>query len=300
MLREDTIYLKFSTYHGLMHDATFLEVLELLHTWARRPFAWLQEVEHRGRPRPLTPDLMMSALHRRVGQGIHQAARLKLWNEPGCPVRSCEILAGGHPYSGAFHTQLEIRLERAWAQQQPQRAAQVIKRRFIDLARLLHPFQGHAHDTDDNSIQNIDKPGLLRRGFGLEDVPDTIDLAANPGRELSRREYRYVVNWLTLVGPGLLDHLGPQVVQSAPATSVERLDIDPDARQLPAEEVARRMGEAPAPLRKEWWLLQVGETPLEAAQPQVRQVQADVRQHLGLAALADKERWEMGYWQRKA
>ncbi len=299
MLREETIYLKYSTKHGLLHDATFLEVLDLIHTWQGGLMATWQDLLIRGKPRALTPLLLMEELDRRVGQGLHQQIRVKLMGAPGGVVRSVELHAGAHPYAGAFVTQLDIRLDRQWFVRNPERAPEVTRRRFVQIADLLHPFQAHAHDTDDNAIQNTDNLGLLKRGFDL-DIEGPIDLANNPGRELSRAQFRYVVNWLTLLGPDLLDRLGHDKALSAPATQVETLDIDPTTRQSLSQALRERLGAEPETQETPTWvLLRVGDSPLDAAIAEVRQTQAAVRAHLEMAKLAEKERWGLGYWQRK-
>ncbi len=334
MLRENTLFLKLSTHHDLVFDATHAMILELLHDWMGAPFESFQDLTARGKPRPVTGQLLLDALHRGVGQGIHQSLRFKLWRESGCPVRSFEFNAGAHPYTGAFCTQIDIRVEKSWVERNPQTAPRVLRKRLIDLARLTHPFQAHAHDTDDNTIQNVDNLRLLRRGFGL-DLTEPVDLSNNPGRELSRGNLRYAVNWLTLFGPELLAQIPPEVVLSAPAGVVTELDIDPDARKRPAEIVAERLAaqpaaphggdphggkphggdphggdphggdpyggdpEDPAPPPKRWLLLSLGDSPLDPDAPAARQAQAALREHLGFKALAKDQRYVLGYWQKK-
>ncbi len=302
MLREHTIYLKFSTFHDLVYDATFLEILELLHTWNHGPFAHYQNLEIRSKPRPVTPGLLLEKLHGLVGQGVHRKMRFKLWNDPkaGGPVRSFELNAGAHPYTGMFQTLLDIRVERDWFVRNPEQAPRVCRKRFDTIAALTHPFQAHAHDTDDNAIQNIDNPGLLRRGFGLE-VTEPISLEHNPGREISRGAWRYAINWLTLFGPELANHLGQHQIESLPGEIIVPLPIDPHARKKPIDEVVERMGGELPPLDNyKWLLLQLGPTPLAADEPKFRQRQHQAREHLQLRELAARERWKLGYWQRKS
>ncbi len=300
MLKDHSIYLRMSTYHDLVHDATHILLLDMLDRWNRGAFEHFQDIGVRGRPRPITAQLLMEQLHERVGQGIHQELRFKVWRSQGAPVRSLEFHAGAHPYTGVFHTRIDVRVERQWFERNPQSAPRVFKRRFKDIAALIHPFQGHAHDTDDNSIQNIDSPALLRRGFGLE-VEGPIDLENNPGREIARGQFTYVINWLTLFGPGLLgEHFEAQQVSATPGVAVERLSIDPEARKRPAELVAERMGAAPTDdAHSQWLMLSLGDSPLESAQPENRTAQLKAREHLGFAALADSQRYMLGYWQRK-
>ena len=299
MLREDTLYLKLATTHDLVHDASHVMLLDLLHDWNRGPFESFQDLALRGRPKQVTAELLMEKLHAHVGS-VHQPTRFKFWRASGSPVRAFEFHAGAHPYTGIFHTQIDLRVEKSWVARNPDTAPRVLRRRFIEIARLIHPFQGHVHDTDDNSTQNIDNPGLLRRGFGIE-TEGPIALEDNPGRELSRGQFRYCVNWLTLFGPELLGNIAPDLVAASPAASVEPLDIDPGARKRPAELVAERMGDEPAEALRtapqQWLLLCLGGSPLDAEAQ--RHTQRAVREHLGFKALAKDQRTMLGYWQKK-
>ncbi|MBH23835.1 MAG: hypothetical protein CMH57_05070 [Myxococcales bacterium] len=297
-LRENTIYIRLSSYHDLIDDATHVEILHRLDAWNRGPFQHYQNLQMRGRPKALTAEVLLNELHGMVGQGLHRATRFKLWRDEGAPVRSFEVFAGAHPYTGVFHTQIDIRVERSWFERNPTVAPERCRRMMIALTRLTHPFQGHAHDTDDNSIQNIDNPNLLRRGFGVES-DEPIELADNPGRETSRGERRYVVNWLTLMGPELIEQVGLERVRSAPAWQVDELDVDPEARKLPGVVIAERMGsEEPQEEPQRWILLQTAPTPLEPEAPERREAQRQVREHLGFHERARRDRM-MGYWQRK-
>jgi hypothetical protein len=299
MLREDTVYLKFSTTHDLLHDATAVMLLERLHDWNRQPFEFFQDIGVRGRPKPVTAALILEKLHGPVGEGVHQPMRFKLWREKGSPVRSFELIAGAHPYTGTFQTQIDLRIERSWVARNGITAPRVLESQFRAIAALIHPFQGHAHDTDDNSIQNIDNPRLIKRGFGI-DVEGPIDLADNPGRELSRGEHRYAVNWLTLFGPGLLSKFPPELVESAPAETIGALAIDPTSRLRPAEKAAQNMGTEPIALRQDpqqWIMIRLGPSPLPAES--LRESQRAVRDHLGLRKMAHDERYMLGYWQKK-
>jgi len=300
MLKEDSIYLKLSTTHDLVYDATHVLLLDQLDDWNTGAFETFQDLAISSRPRPLTLDLLMEKLHSPVGVNIHQPLRFKMWRGRGTPVRSLEFHAGAHPYTGIFHTQVDIRIERDWVARNPEAAPRILERRFKDLARLIHPFQGHVHDTDDNSIQNIGNPRLIKRGFDV-DVQGPIALEDNPGRELSRGEFRYCVNWLTLFGPEMLKNLGQERVETAPAARVEELDIDPVARKRPAEVVAERMsGTCATELRdapQRWHLLSLGGSPLQTSK--FRPIQRAVREHLGLKKLAKDQRYMLGYWQKK-
>lgn len=301
MLADHSVYLRLSTYHDLIYDGTHALILDMLDEWSGGAFEHFQDLAVRGRPREVTAELLMEKVHGLVGEGIHQTSRWRMWREAGSPVRSFEFNAGAHPYTGVFHTTIDIRLERSWFERNPEAAPRVCLRRFKRLAALTHPFQGHVHDTDDNSTQNIDNPALLRRGFGLE-VEGPVALEDNPGRELSRGEFRYVINWLTLIGPALLERFPPEALLSAPATEVTELEIDPSSRRTPAEEVARRMGHDPEALKEgpqRWLMLRLGDSPLGFDNPERRAVQAAVREHLGLREQAHKERYMLGYWQRK-
>jgi hypothetical protein len=295
VLSEDTVYLRLSTFHDLVDDATFLEILQLLDEWNRHPFDTYTDLAMRGRARPVTPELLLDELHDRVGAGLHQIVRFRLDVGQG-PVASYEFMAGAHPYTGVFHTSLDIRVRGPWVRRNPEMGPRLLKRRFLELVHLTHPFQGHVHDTDDNSIQNVGDPGLLKRGFGVE-VEGRVELASNPGRELSRGEYRYAVNWLTLFGPALLERVTLEAVQSVPVATVEQIPVDFGARSTPGQHVAERMGATFPERPTTWWLVQLGPTPTPF-EPQ-REAQRGVRSHLRYAELAESERWPLGYWQKK-
>lgn len=296
-LREETFYLRLSTYQDLIDDATHLELLERLQELNHGPFQHYQDVLARGRPKPVTGELLMERLHRMVGEGLHQVARFRLWSQGAPVVRSFELNAHAHPYSGRFVTQVDIRLERSWLARNRRPALERTSRLFEELVQMTTPFQGHVHDTDDNSIQNIGQASLLRNGYGLE-VQDDVELASNPGREISRGELRYCVNWLTALGPELIERLGGAgVVETAPASTVRALDVDWEARPVLRGTLADRdRDDRPEP---RWLLLALDGDPLEP-DGAMRQAQGLVREHLGLARLAHAERYNLGYWQRKA
>lgn len=295
-LCDKSIYMRFSTNHDVVNDATHVELLERLQEWNGRPFSFYRNLAAKGRPRELTVQLLFAELHSRVGAGVHAALRFKVWSDVGTPVRSMELSAGSHPYSGRFVTMVDIRFEREWMQRNLKLAPGNFVERFEELARLLHPFQGHAHDTDDNSIQNIGSAALLRRGYGFE-VDGPIDLATNPGREISRAGHRYAVNWLTLFGPEMVEHLGADRIKAVPA-ELRELNIDPNARKTLGEQVAEQMG-APVVKNGRWLLLRLAADPLNFEAPERRDVQRRVKDALQFEKIAADERWPWGYWQSK-
>lgn len=295
-LRENSLYMRFSTHHDVVDDATHVELLERLQEWNGRPFALYQNLGDKGRPRELTAQLLLDELHSRVGEGLHGKLRFRVWSETGTPIRSFEFNAGAHPYSGRFVTMVDIRYEREWMERNRKISPDNFVERFEEVASLLHPFQGHAHDTDDNSIQNIGSASLLRRGYGLE-VTEPIDLASNPGREVSRAGHRYVVNWLTLFGPEMVEHLGPQRFEDLPG-ELRELDIDPNARKTLGEQVAEEMGDHREKTGK-WLLLRLAHDPLSFDDPEIRGKQKTIKERLQLEKIAADERWPWGYWQSK-
>jgi len=296
-LRENSIYMRFSTNHDVVNDATHVELLERLQEWNGRPFELYRNVATKGRPRELTAQLIFEELHSAVGTGVHGELRFIVWSAKGSPIRSFELNAGAHPYSGRFQTMVDVRFERDWFENNVEIAPDNFVERFEEVASLLHPFQGHAHDTDDNSIQNIGLASLLRRGYGVE-VDEPIDLGSNPGREISRAGHRYAVNWLTLFGPEIIEHLGAERVRSIPG-KLRELRIDPYARKTLGEQVAEEMGEPPIKDGK-WLLLRLAHNPLNFDNPERRALQRQIREHLELHKLAAQERWPWGYCQTKA
>lgn len=294
-LREDTFYIRLSTWRDLLDDATLLEALERLHSLNGRPLERLQDLGIRGPVKALTPELLLEKLHSRVGGGLHQLVRLRMESDQGTPLRSLEIHAGPHPYTGAYVTHLDLRLERGWLARNGASARKRTRRLFEELCSLTLPYQGHVHDTDDNAMQNIDSASLIKRGYDVE-VPAGWSLATNPGREWSRGAFRYCVNWLTLLGPGLVDHLGyAQVVGLSDVVEVRELPLAWQGHDVARATLASRFEEeAPEP---RWLLLTLPGDPLDPAS--LRDAQAAVVERLGLRELAADERRSFGYWQRR-
>lgn len=294
-LREDTFYIRLSTWRDLVDDATLVEIVERLHELCGRPFELLQDLGARALPRPLTAELMLDRLHSLVGGGLHQLVRLRLSSAQGTPVRSLEINAGPHPYTGAFVTHLDLRVERAWMVRNGASARKRLRKLFEELVALTLPYQAHAHDTDDNAMQNMASASLLKRGYGVEVDPERWSLDTNPGRELSRGAFRYCVNWLTLLGPGLVDHLGVDRVLASPDAEVRELTLAWEGHGVARTTLASRFEEEGVAPR--WLLLTLPGDPLDM--DALRPAQRAVQEHLGLRELAADERRSFGYWQRR-
>ena len=235
-LRDSSVYIRLSSYQDWVHGAEIVELLSQLDEWNQGPFELFCDELRRGRPKAVTGPLLLDAVHSLVGGGLHQIVRFRLSKSKGRPVRSVTFAAGAHPYSGVFVSQLDVRVERDWVERNGEAAARKLERTLRTWVPLLRPFQAHVHDTDDNSVQNIGSTGLLERGYGVK--VDSVDLASNPGRERVLGEKRFCVNWLTLLGPALIDALGYDTIKGAPC-EVIALSADSD-RERPKTSDPRR------------------------------------------------------------
>ena len=111
-------------------------------------------------------------------------------------------------------------------------------------------------------------PALLHAGFGV----DAESLGEDrPGREVSRGEYRYCATWWSFTGAPVLERLGHPELAGLPG---EVLRMDHGVRVLLT----------PDPLTLD--------ESLRSAQRQL----ADV---LGFTEAARKDRWTLGFWQKK-
>lgn len=268
-MREYQVFLRGTYARDIVNDGTLVDWVDTLEAHMQQPFAqWLPL----GRsPKPLSWNAMarLEELDGRIGQGLNQQVRMRLIaasNPAG--IVHFDIQATMHPYTGRYVAACELRLENdalkeagaveLWADQ---------LQKWVASGGAL---SAHMHQADDDAIQNVSSPGVLRLGYGID--VDSIDLANNPGRETSRGEHRYVVNWLSFFGKEMMDEL------QWPELNVEGLRTWKENDGL-------------------WWRL--SDTPLEPDAPETRQRQMHVREQLGIQALADRKQRAFGFWQKK-
>jgi len=268
-LREFTVFMKLSTHVDILHDATYIELARSLESFTGERFATFRDlVPPRARERAIA-DLGDPRLHELSGLGTNLRARFRL---DGLGERGyLEVNATTHPYSGVYHTQVDARIDRAHLATRSAREAYVaFMRRWVE---RLSPVCAHAHDTDDHAIQNTDNAGMLRLGYGV-DVRE-VRIEDNPGREVNRGERRYCATWLTYVGAEMCEKL----VLAGAELDVQGLAM---AEQLQGG----------------WWY-RLYEDGLSPEAEHARATQQLLRDALQFDALAARERWTLGYWQRK-
>lgn len=267
-MREHSIFFKLLTRTDLLASGKLIELLDEFETFAGQRFDTFQDTSARGtRPELLDEDRRQVVELMRVG--MHLTCRFELKASNGSS--RCSVNAGLHPYTGVYVVQLEARIDSGRFQDSVtcDAALEMIKR-WIEVA---NPISVHAHDADDNSIQNSDSVGMLKLGYGVE--VESVNLSSNPGRELSRGHFRMAANWLTWLGPEFLAIL--------PGTATSSLDV-PIAEDC-------------------WWcdgrLFRLYGSPLDASLLQNREIQARVKNSLGFVDAAAEQQRSLGYWQRK-
>lgn len=267
-LREPSFFIKLSTHTDVADDGTILALLDSLEDLAG--LRWdtsLDLLERDARVRrwaEVAHELSIEWL----GQGTNRRLRRR-WNAAesvGGFQEWLEVNAASHPYSGVFVTQIELRLARE------RFADPAFPSRFVAWADTwcakLAPVDAHAHETDDHAIQNCALPALLHAGFGVD--PESLG-EDRPGREVSRGEYRYCATWWSFTGAPVLERLGHPDLAGLPG---EVLRMDHGVRVLLTSDP-----------------LTLDES-LRSAQRQL----ADV---LGFTEAARKDRWTLGFWQKK-
>lgn len=274
-LREHTVYLRCTSWRDLLDEggvvATLIDDLEAL---TGVPFATSQDLGGRRR-RPAAPLPGRVALEALCGLGAHAAGRVRLASDAPGPAQTLTLVAGEHPYTGRFHTALDLRLPRARFEE-PGFTERFVRWLEASLVPVFEPFVGHAHDTDDTAMANVHSAAMLRSGFGVEPPPG-FDPQTSPGREVNRGELRYLASWLMIVGPALQADLGEEAVAGL-ASHVERL-----SEPVPGTLVA---------------LLTPSPYPADSALMRARQ-QA-VREQLGFDARARASAYALGFWDQKS
>ncbi len=268
-LREPSFFIKLSSHADLLDTGTIFGLLQSIEELA--DLNWdstldLLERDARSRRWADVADVLSSEW---LGQGTNRRFRRR-WmaaTAVGGFLEWLEVNASSHPYSGVFVTQIELRLarERFLDVAFPQRFVSWADRWCIELA----PVDAHAHETDDHAIQNCSLPALLGAGFGV----DAESLGEDrPGREVSRGEYRYCATWWSFLGEPVLERLS-----------------QPNLEHLPGD--VRRVQHGVR--------VQLTQSPLLFDEP-LRAAQRELAEALGFAEAARKDRWTLGFWQKKA
>ena len=267
-LRESSFFIKLSSHMDVLDDGTIFALLQSIETLAG--LRWdnsLDLLERDARVRPWDEVADTLSLEW-LGQGTNRRFRRR-WTasaSAGGFAEWLEVNAASHPYSGVFVTQVELRLARERFVD-PTFASRFVVWADTWCARLA-PVDAHAHETDDHAIQNCSLPALLEAGFGVNVESLGED---RPGREVSRGEYRYCATWWSFTGARVLERLGYPDLANLPG---EVLRLDEGVRVVLS----------PEPLRLD---------------ESLRSAQRELAQVLGFAEAARKDRWTLGFWQKK-
>ncbi|MFT6399477.1 MAG: hypothetical protein ACJAYU_004244 [Bradymonadia bacterium] len=260
-LKENAIYLKLVSRHDAINDGLYRRAIAELETFAGASFETYQDLKGTRLP----SRAIGSELHYDVFEGIgfHPTVRFAL--SGSSVIRSLEINGGLHPYSGVYVVNLDVRFDAALVAERVTDLIDLAER----LATLWDPLTLHIHDVDDDSIQNIDNPRLLELGYGIK---ASTELADRPGREASRGQFRFTVNWVSYFGAETLE-----LLKAA------------DRDEWPVENRVIGSGR--------WF--QLAASPSEIGTAEFRASQTALRAALDYDALIDKDRKSFSYWKRK-
>ena len=262
-LREHAIYIKLVSRIDGINEGVFVDTVRQMEALSGAPFEEFRDLGGtRLPPKPMSPS-GERPYDRYVGMGFHPTVRFSL-HGPGL-VRSVSFNAGLHPYSGVYVVQLDARVDAQSALSSPE----PIREAARQLVDSWNPLTLHVHDVDDDAIQNIDNPRLLELGYGIR---TSVELEARPGREASRGQFRFAVNWVTYFGDETLNLLGLAERESWPVTS-ERLPVGR--------------------------LFLLAESPTEIGSDAFRDRQRALRTALNFDALIEEDRRSFSYWKRK-
>ena len=262
-LRENTVFLRLLTYEEILDDGRYLSLIHSAEDFLDDVFTSFENISLRMRPIEVS-SLKESQVGQFVGRGFHQAARFMLFAKQS----SLELNAMGHPYSGNHVTLVEWKIPNETLKDK--RFVSKFVALFQDWISKTKAIWAYAHDADDNTIQNVSSKMILSRGFGVQ--VDQLDLAKNPGREYNLAEFRYAANWLTYVGPTMLDRL------EATISTTKTLSFQTIMQGR---------------------LYQLYEMPHKYDEISARSKQIQLIEELGVKKLTEKEQWRFGYWQRK-
>lgn len=319
-LREDSVFLRWNAGRDVISDGTFLRWIATLEAIEGRPFASWRALDRSGPALELTPARRQELVVGLADGGTNPQHRFELTMDAPRRVMRVSFTAGAHPYTGRYVVGVDLRLVgAAFGVSAPAEPAGtdtgvasdtgVDPSADVSVEAWVARFRawmlesaalcGHAHDTDDDAMQNIVSPALLRSGYGVD--PETLPEDDRPGRELSRGEHRYAVNWLTWLGPEMASQLdvaalGERSGAASGAAVVEHVPVDTSG---PAAAAHVAPGEAPAQLGPAVFI-RLYDKPSSCAAAEARAVQRAVFDALGIAELARRQQRAFGFWQRKS
>lgn len=265
-LREHTVFFRLATRRDLVDAGEIVSLLDDLIDRGAQPSGLRDATEVRGIVRPFDA-AGRQALVALAGAGFHQRVNWEVSAEAGA-VPLVTVHTGAHPYAGDWLTLVDVRVSTSQFEREADAADWV--RWWCGWIERAAPIWAAAHDTDDQGMQNCTLPSLLRTGYGLETW--NWDVAAAPGREVSRGLLRMAPNWLTWFGDEAL----------------ERLALHRDDASLPPSSVVGNGR-----------LWQLSAVPGDLFGDAGRAQQRALREALGFDRLAVAERWTQGYWQRR-
>lgn len=268
-MREHQVFLKWTCGRDVLDDGTLITWVDALEDAMEQAFSQWRALGRPGKPNPWNIQSRLDQLDALLGGGINQEFRVRLSAEPNAAgIDYINIQAGLHPYTGRYVTACELRLQSG--QFSDAATVNLWAERLQQWAHEGAALSAQMHDADDDAIQNVSNAGVLRLGYGID--VESVDVSKNPGRESSRGEYRYVVNWLSFYGEDMLKALGN------PTIDVEGV----------------------ATWEKDGGLwVQLSDSPRKPDAPEVRQRQAAVREQLGIEKLAKRQQRSFGFWQKK-
>lgn len=268
-MREYQVFLKWTCSKDVVDNGTLVEWVDILEAKMGMAFARFKPLGSSGRVLDWNAQQRIDNLDGRIGAGLNQQVRIRLIADDNpAGIVYLNIQATLHPYTGRYVAAFELRI-RSDVFEDPETVAYwaSLMQRWAEEGGAL---SAQLHDADDDAIQNVSSAGLLKIGYGIE--VDHVDVSKNPGRETSRGEYRYVVNWLSFYGHDMFEALGRPTI-----------DVD-----------GVRTWEQDGGL----WV-QLSDSPLHPDDKTVRERQRQVREQLAIEALAVRQQRSMGYWQRK-
>lgn len=271
-MREHQVFFRWMCGRDVVNDGTLADWLDEVEALIGAPFATWRQLGRPAQTLPWELPARFEQVDSRIGAGANQELRIR-WEAAANPagIASFEVQASMHPYTGRFVTRLDLRVQRDALSDPSALEAWVVRfERWVGNSAALW---AHAHDADDDAMQNIFDPGLLKLGYGVE-VEAGTDLSQNAGREVSRGEFRYAINWMTRFG----------------AEMAQELRLDERELAVPGVEFRRD---------DEGLWLRLAPSPLNPDDESVRSRQRALRDLFEIPALADRTRRTFGFWQTR-
>ncbi|MCA9562681.1 MAG: class I SAM-dependent methyltransferase [Myxococcales bacterium] len=260
MLNQEHLHIHIGTTRDLLSDGTFMQVVEAIETFNQgSPFTLCSS------PALGEGDINLTAAVRKEipsGRWIPESgiARLSVSGPANGVLARMRFKI---PLDPGLMSEIHLRLDSQFLTPGPtlERTVDLLH----ELANDLDCSYLYAHESGDELLQDTTSPGKIKSLTG-ETPAVPVERAGLPGRTIQVGPFVLSCRWIMAFGSSLASTIGYERLRSCPA----------EVQELPGPR----------------FMIRLYEDPLTSANPQSRQIQSEVREHLCFECLVSETGWQ--------